>query len=97
MTILPLNEVKTRFSAIADEVAATHDRVIVTRNGRPHVVVLAVEDFESLEMTREILATPGALADVRQGTEDIAAGRYHSLEEIQAALAARRRDESRDE
>jgi prevent-host-death family protein len=36
MTILPLNDEKTRFSAIADEVAATHDRVIVTRNGRPH-------------------------------------------------------------
>jgi mRNA interferase RelE/StbE len=42
MTILPLNDVKTRFSAIADEVAATHDRVIVTRNGKPHVMVISV-------------------------------------------------------
>ena len=59
MTILPLNDVKTRFSAIADEVAATHDRVIVTRNGRPHVMVISIDDFESLQMTRELLAEPG--------------------------------------
>ena len=64
MTILPLNDVKTRFSAIADEVAATHDRVIVTRNGRPHVMVISVDDFESLQMTRELLAEPGAVQGI---------------------------------
>jgi prevent-host-death family protein len=96
MTILPLNEVKTRFSAIADEVAATHDRVVVTRNGKPHVMVIAIEDFESLQMTREILATPGALQDIRQGAKDIEEGRYHTLADVRAALEARRRDEDDD-
>jgi antitoxin YefM len=96
MTILPLNEVKTRFSAIADEVAATHDRVVVTRNGKPHVMVIAVDDFESLQMTREILATPGALQDIRQGAKDVEEGQYHTLADIRAALEARRRDEDDD-
>jgi prevent-host-death family protein len=96
MTILPLNEVKTRFSAIADEVAATHDRVVVTRNGKPHVMVIAIDDFESLQMTREILATPGALQDIRQGAKDIEEGRYHTLADVRAALDARRRDEDDD-
>lgn len=96
MTILPLNEVKTRFSAIADEVAATHDRVVVTRNGKPHVMVIAIDDFESLQMTREILATPGALQDIRQGAKDVEEGRYHTLADVQAALEARRRDEDDD-
>lgn len=96
MTILPLNEVKTRFSAIADEVAATHDRVVVTRNGKPHVMVIAIEDFESLQMTREILATPGALQDIRNGAKDIERGRYHTLADVRAALEARRRDEDDD-
>jgi antitoxin YefM len=96
MTILPLNEVKTRFSAIADEVAATHDRVIVTRNGKPHVMVIAVDDFESLQMTREILATPGALEDIRQGAQDIEEGRYSTLADVRAALEARRREADDD-
>lgn len=96
MTILPLNEVKTRFSAIADEVAATHDRVVVTRNGKPHVMVISIDEFESLQLTREILATPGALEDIRQGAKDIEEGRYHTLADTRAALEARRRDEGDD-
>jgi prevent-host-death family protein len=93
MTILPLNDVKTRFSAIADEVAATHDRVIVTRNGRPHVMVIAVDDFESLQMTRELLAEPGALADVLAADREIAAGNYHTLDELRSVLEERQREE----
>jgi prevent-host-death family protein len=91
MTILPLNDVKTRFSAIADEVAATHDRVIVTRNGRPHVMVIAVDDFESLQMTHELLAEPGAAQDIQAADREIAAGDYHTLDELRAALEERQR------
>jgi prevent-host-death family protein len=96
MTILPLNDVKTRFSAIADEVAATHDRVIVTRNGRPHVMVIAVDDFESLQMTRELLAEPGAAQDIATADQEISAGRYHTLEELRTALEERQRPEDAD-
>lgn len=93
MTILPLNDVKTRFSAIADEVAATHDRVIVTRNGRPHVMVISVDDFESLQMTRELAAEPGAVPDILVADREIAAGDFHTLDELRAALEERQRRE----
>jgi prevent-host-death family protein len=93
MTILPLNDVKTRFSAIADEVAATHDRVIVTRNGRPHVMVIAIDDFESLQMTRELLAEPGAVQDVLTADREIASGDFHTLDEMRSLLEARQRQE----
>ena len=96
MTILPLDEVKARFSAIADEVAATHDRVVVTRNGKPHVMVISVDEFESLQMTREILFTPGALDDIRNAARDIEDGRYHTLADARAAIEARRRNEGED-
>jgi antitoxin YefM len=96
MNILPLNEVKTRFSAIADEVAATHDRVIVTRNGRPHVMVISVDDFESLQMTRELLAEPGAVHDILTADQEVAAGEYHTLDELRAALEQRQRQEDSD-
>jgi antitoxin YefM len=85
--------VKTRFSAIADEVAATHDRVIVTRNGRPHVMVISVDDFESLQMTRELLAEPGAVQDVLAADQKISAGDYHTLDEMRAVLEERQRHE----
>ena len=97
MTILPLNDVKTRFSAIADEVAATHDRVIVTRNGRPHVMVIAVDDFESLQMTRELLAEPGAVQDIMASDQEIAAGESHTLDELRAVLEERQRQEGQED
>ncbi len=93
MTILPLNNVKTRFSALADEVEATHDRIIVTRNGKPHVMLIAVDDFESLQMTREILSKPGAVEDIRQAERDIAEGKYHSIDDLRQRLEERRRAE----
>lgn len=96
MTILPLNDVKTRFSAIADEVAATHDRVIVTRNGRPHVMVISIDDFESLQMTRELLAEPGAVQDILAADQEISAGDYHTLDDLRTALEERQRQEDAD-
>lgn len=96
MSILPLNDVKTRFSSIADEVAATHDRVIVTRNGRPHVMVISVDDFESLQMTRELLGEPGAVQEILTADREIDAGDYHTLDELRAVLDQRQRDEGAD-
>ena len=46
-----LASVKAHFSHVIDEVAGTHERVTVTRNGSPLPVILAVEDFESLVET----------------------------------------------
>lgn len=60
-------------------------------------MVIAVDDFESLQMTREILATPGALQDIRQGATDVENGRYHMLADVRAALDARRREEDQDQ
>lgn len=54
MTTLPLSEVKARLSEIAEEVATTHDRVQITKNGRDYVVLMAAADLESIEATLEL-------------------------------------------
>lgn len=45
MKTLSLAAAKTRFSALVEEAVATHEQIVVTRNGEPAVVVLAAEDF----------------------------------------------------
>jgi antitoxin YefM len=57
---LPLAEVKARFSEVVDRVVKTHDRVVVTRNGRPAAVVMSPEDLEALEETLSVLSDPDA-------------------------------------
>src|SRR3712207_4920507 len=91
MTIQSLAAVKAHFSQVIDEVAGTHERVTVTRNGSPVAVILAVEDYESLMETLEILSDPRARSDIRQAEEAMAAGEVYGEAEVRAALAARRR------
>jgi len=74
MTTLPLSEVKARLSEIAEEVATTHERVQITKNGREYVVLLAAEDLESIEATLELLADPDAQDRLREADSDIASG-----------------------
>jgi antitoxin YefM len=74
MTTLPLSEVKARLSEIAEQVAATHDRVRITKNGRDYVVLVAAEDLESIEATLELLGDPAAQARLAAAERDIAAG-----------------------
>jgi prevent-host-death family protein len=90
MTTLPLSDVKARFSEIADEVDRTHDRVLITRNGKEYVVLMSVEDLESLEATLELLADPAAQRRLRQSHRDIAAGRVLDAEVLRAAMERRR-------
>ena len=74
MVTLPLSEVKARLSEIAEEVATTHERVQVTRNGRDYVVLLASEDLESIEATLELLSDPAAMARISSAERDIERG-----------------------
>jgi antitoxin YefM len=90
MSTQPLATVKARFSQVIDEVAGTHERVTVTKNGIPVAVILAVEDYESLMETLEILADPAAVADIREADSQLRDGQVHGEAEVRAALAARR-------
>jgi antitoxin YefM len=90
MTTLPLSEVKARLSEIAEEVAATHERVQITKNGRDYVVLLAAEDLESIEATLELLRDPGARSRTAHADEEIQRGDVLDEAQVRALLAARR-------
>ncbi|MGL5853541.1 MAG: type II toxin-antitoxin system Phd/YefM family antitoxin [Phycicoccus sp.] len=87
MTTLPLSEVKTRLSEIAEEVAATHERVQITKNGRDYVVLLAAEDLESIEATLELLGDAYAQARVANAERDIEQGDVLDQDAVRAVLA----------
>ena len=89
MTTLPLSEVKARLSEIAEEVATTHQRVQITKNGRDSVVLVAAQDLESLEATLELLADPDAQERVERAEHEIALGESLNEEEVRALLGQR--------
>lgn len=88
MTTLPLSEVKARLSEIAEDVATTHERVQITKNGRHYVVLMAAADLESIEATLEMLGDPKAQQRVIRSEEDITEGDVLDEAEVRALLAA---------
>lgn len=82
--VLSLSEVKARFSEIVEAVSSTHERVTVTRNGRPAVVVVSADDLEAIEETLSILSDPAAMRAIEEGRAAIAAGDASTREDLEA-------------
>ncbi len=90
MTTLPLSEAKARLSQIAEEVAATHERAHITKNGRDYVVLVAAEDLASVEATLELMADADAQARIARAEVEIARGDVLNEYEVRALITARR-------
>jgi len=87
--VLPLAEIKKRLSEIVDGVQARHDRVVLTRNGRPAAVLISPDELESLEETLEILSDPSAMRAIRKAEKDIDAGKGLSADDLRAKYLKR--------
>jgi len=86
---LPLAEIKKRLSEVVDGVEERHDRVVLTRNGRPAAVILSPDDLESLEESLEILSNPKAMREIRKAEADIDRGKALTTDELRAKYLAK--------
>lgn len=48
-----------------DRVEREHERVVLTRNGRPAAVIMSPADLDSLEDTLELLFDPEAMEEIK--------------------------------
>lgn len=51
MKTTSLADVRTQLSKYVDDVMTTHERVTITKNGKPAAVLISAEDLEALEET----------------------------------------------
>lgn len=79
--VLPFSEVKAHLSEVADRVELEHDRIMVTRNGRPSFVLMSPDDLESLEETLEIMRDDELMESLRRSREEAARGERLSLKD----------------
>lgn len=86
-TTLSLKQLRPALPKVVNQIDGKLDRYVITKRGKPVVVMLSVEDYESLIETLDILADPKAMAGIRQGEEDIRKGKTHSWQEIKRSLA----------
>jgi prevent-host-death family protein len=74
MTTQSLRDVRDHLSEVIDRVEQQHDRVVVTRNGRPAAVILSPDDLAQLEESIDVLGDSEALADIREADAAYARG-----------------------
>jgi len=86
---MALKDVKNHLSEVVDQVEREHDRVVITKHGRPAAVVLSVDDLASLEETLDIAGRPTLIKQIRASLADLAAGDVEVLtkDEIRRSLS----------
>ena len=81
-----LKELRPELPKVVARIDGRLDRYVVTRRGKPVVVMLSIDDYESLMETLDILADPNAMAGIRKGEEEIRRGKTRSWASIKASL-----------
>jgi antitoxin YefM len=71
---LPFSEVKAHLSELAERVENQHDRILVTRNGRPSFVLVSPDDLDSLEETLDILRDSELVESLKRSRVEAARG-----------------------
>jgi len=84
---LPLAQVKSKFSEMVDRVEQTHDRIVVTRNGRPAAVMMSPDELASIEAPLELLADPDARRELAEARDAHDRGDYVTADELRARFA----------
>ncbi|HET8931340.1 MAG TPA: type II toxin-antitoxin system Phd/YefM family antitoxin [Acidimicrobiales bacterium] len=71
-----LAHIKAHLSEVVDGIEQRHERVVLTRNGRPAAVLLSPDDLEALEATLDLLSDPAALREIDEARAQIEAGDF---------------------
>ena len=88
---LPLADVKNRLSEVVERVEREHERVVITKHGRPAAVVLSMDDLEGLEETLEILSDPQLMGRIRKANAQVTAGAAETLTKEDALALIRKK------
>lgn len=74
MQTLPISQVRDRLNELVDEARLTHEQVTITKNGTPAAVLIAADEWESIQETLFWMSQPGIKDDVTEGRAEHAAG-----------------------
>ena len=84
MKTLSLSEAKMKLSALVDDVGATDEEVVITKNGVPAAVLVSPDEFESWRETIAIRFDKESMDEITSGLEALKEGRaaLYTLEEL---------------
>jgi antitoxin YefM len=86
MQTTSLSDLKAHLSEYTERAEVEHEQYTITRNGRPAVVMVSADEWESVQETLFWLSQPRIHEDLAEAEDDIAAGRVYDETQIRQAL-----------
>jgi antitoxin YefM len=80
--IVPLSQAKARLSSLVRKIKEERGTYGITHRGKPEVVLLSVEEYETLIETLEILSDRELMAGIDRGLADEKAGRLYAHDQV---------------
>lgn len=87
---MPLAEVKSRLSEVVEEIERESSRTIITKHGKPAVVVISVDEYESMVETLEILSDPSLVEDIFRSKLEESTAVVLSAEQLRDRIQSRK-------
>lgn len=75
MDAISYSSARANLAKTMDRVCQDHEALIITRNGEQSVVMLSLEDFQSLEETAYLLRSPANARRLLSATAQLGAGK----------------------
>jgi prevent-host-death family protein len=83
---LPITKAREELTSLVENAKKRLDEYVITVNGIPAAVIVSVAEYESWKETNEILADKKLMKAIKQGEEDIKAGRVYDWEDVKKEL-----------
>lgn len=84
-TTLSISEARKKIFDIADEVQKPNTYFTLTEKGKPKMVIMSAEEFESWMETLEVIKDfPNLKEEIKQAEKDFERGDYVTLDELLA-------------
>jgi antitoxin YefM len=80
---ITLKDLRPRLPEVMDEIDKKMDRFIITKRGKPAAMMMAIEDYENLIETLDVLSNAGLMKKIGIAKGDLARGKTRSLEAIE--------------
>lgn len=75
MQVVSYSDLRRDMKTIMDKVQENHEPAIVTRKHDGHMVLMSLDDYNSIEETAYLLSNPVMAARLIKGIEDVKAGK----------------------
>jgi antitoxin YefM len=84
MKTMSYTESRAKYAEVLDAVVADREEVVITRAGHEPVVIVSLEDFESLRETAYLMRSPANARRLLDAMERLEAGRGETHELVAA-------------